>query len=64
MKRDCNHGNSYKGQHLIGLAYSFRGLVRYCNGEHGNMQIDMVLEKELRALHLNLQKETVPLGVA
>jgi hypothetical protein len=39
----------------LGLAYSFRGLV-YChhNGKHGSMQTDMVLEKELRVLYLDL----------
>ena len=39
---------------------SFRGLVHY---RHGSMQADMVLEKELRVLHLDLQeqKETKPL---
>ena len=36
----------------LGLAYSFRGLVHY---HHGSMQADMVLEKELRVLHLDLQ---------
>jgi hypothetical protein len=44
--------NSYKGKHLIGLSYSFKGLVYY---HHGGMQVDMVLEKEQRALHLDLQ---------
>ena len=32
----------------LGLAYSFRGLVHYYHGrKHGNVQADMVLEKEL-----------------
>ena len=36
------------------LVYSFRGLVCYHHGEkHGGMQADMVLEKELRVLHLD-----------
>jgi hypothetical protein len=39
----------------LGLAYTFRGLV-HCHGrEHSSTQADMVLEKELRILHLDLQ---------
>ena len=36
----------------MGLAYSFRGFSLLPNG---SMQEDMVLEKELRILHLDLQ---------
>ena len=37
----------------LGLAYSFRGSVHYLHGEeHGCMQADMVLQKELGVLHL------------
>ena len=32
MKRNRDHGNSYKGQHLIGLADGCRGLVYYHYG--------------------------------
>ena len=40
----------------LGLAYSFRGSVHYHHGrKHGSMQADMVLEKELRVLHLDPQ---------
>ena len=40
----------------LGLAYSFRGLVHYLYGrKHGSLQADIVLEKELRVLHLDLQ---------
>ena len=40
----------------LGLAYSFRALVCYCPGEkHGCMQAELVLEKELKVLHLDLQ---------
>ena len=40
----------------LGLAYSFRGSVHYHHGgKHDSMQADMVLEKELRVLHLDLQ---------
>ena len=38
------------------LAYSFRYLVHYHHGrKHGGMQADMVQEKKLRVLHLDLQ---------
>ena len=41
----------------MGLAYSFRGSVHYHHGrKHGSIQADMVLEKELRVLHLDLQE--------
>ena len=40
----------------LGLAYRFRGLVHYHHGgKHGSLQADMVLEKELRVLHLDQQ---------
>jgi hypothetical protein len=46
MKKHYDHGNSYKGKDLIGLAYSFRGLVHYHHDrKHGSMQADMVLER-------------------
>jgi hypothetical protein len=54
VKRHHNHSNSYKEKHLFGLAYSFRDSVHYCHGKkHGGMQADMMLEKELRVLHLD-----------
>ena len=34
----------------LGLAFNFRGLVHYA---HGSVKADMVLEKELRVLHLD-----------
>ena len=37
----------------MGLAYSFKGLVHYC--PLGSIQADMVLEMELRVLHLDQQ---------
>jgi hypothetical protein len=41
----------------LGLAYKFRGSVHYHQGnqggKHGSIQADMVLEKELRVLHLD-----------
>jgi hypothetical protein len=40
----------------LGLAYRFRGSVHYqCGGNHGSVQADMMLEKEPRVLHLDLQ---------
>jgi hypothetical protein len=56
VKRHYDQGNSYKRRHFTGVVYSFRGLVHYHHGrKHGSMQADMVLEKELRVLHLDLQ---------
>jgi hypothetical protein len=54
VKRHHDHGNFYKG-HLLGLANSLRGSVHHHHhgGKHGSVQADMVLEKELRALHLD-----------
>jgi hypothetical protein len=50
VKRHHDLGNSYKGQHLTGVA--FRGSVHYQHGrQHGSDQADIVLEK-LRVLHL------------
>jgi hypothetical protein len=38
----------------LGLAYKFRGSVHYPHGrKHGSIRADMVLEKELRVLHLD-----------
>jgi hypothetical protein len=38
------------------LAYNFRGSVHYHHGrKHGTMKADMVLQKELRVLHLDPQ---------
>jgi hypothetical protein len=36
----------------------FRGLVHYCQcKKHGCLQIDMLLQKELRVLHIDLQSD-------
>jgi hypothetical protein len=44
----------------MGLAYRFRGSVHYHHGgKHGSIQADVVLEKELRALHLDPQAAEV-----
>ena len=52
MKRHHDYSTFYTGKHLIGAGLQFKGLVHYY---HGGMQVDMVLEKELRVLHLDLQ---------
>jgi hypothetical protein len=40
----------------MGLAYRFIGSVNYHHGrKYGRMQTDIVLEKELRGLHLDLK---------
>jgi hypothetical protein len=39
---------THKESIYSGLAYSSRGLVKYCHGrDHDSMQADMVLEKKL-----------------
>jgi hypothetical protein len=59
--------NLIKESIYLGLAYSFRGLVHYHHCvKHISTQADMVLEKELRVLHLALQAagETATLSMA
>jgi hypothetical protein len=54
VKRYHDHNNSYKENLQLGQAYSFRSLVRYCHVKKpGGTQAGMVLEKELRVLHLD-----------
>jgi hypothetical protein len=54
MKRYYDHGNSYKGKHLIEAGVQSRDLVHYDHGKkYGSMQADTVLERYLRVLHLN-----------
>ena len=48
---------THKEKHLMGPVYSFRGLVHYRRAGHGGMQAGMVLEKELRVLHLDPQEQ-------
>jgi len=43
----------YKGQHLIGTGLEFQSSVLYHH--NGSIQADMVLEKEIRVLHLDLR---------
>ena len=55
MKRYHDCGNSYKGKHFPGQADHLRGLVHYYpNRRHGSVQVDIVLERKLRVLHLDL----------
>ena len=56
VKRHHEHSNFYKGKNLIEAGVQFRDLIHYhCGGKHGAMQADVVLEKEMRVLHLDLQ---------
>jgi hypothetical protein len=56
MKRHHGHSNSYTGKLLTGTGLQFRGLVHYCQvRKHVSVQAGMVLEKELRVLHLDRQ---------
>ena len=56
VKRHYDHGNSYKRKIELGLTYSFRTFVHCPHGKkYGNMQADIVQEKELGVLHLDLQ---------
>ena len=65
MKRHHDHCNSYKGEHLIGAGLQFRGLVHFCHGgKHSGVQLDTVLEKGLRVLHLNPEGAGGPIGLA
>jgi hypothetical protein len=62
VKRHHEQCNSYKGKHLIGAGLQFQGSAHYHHGrKHGSVQVDMVLEKMLRVLHLDpwQQKGTV-----
>jgi hypothetical protein len=56
MKRHHDHRNSYKGRYLIGAGLQFQRFSPSSSWwEHGGMQAGMVLEKEVRVLHLDLQ---------
>ncbi|KAL6091852.1 hypothetical protein STEG23_032202, partial [Scotinomys teguina] len=55
VKRHHDYGNYYKGKHLIGVVdYSSEVQSIIIMVGLGSMQADMVLEKELRVLHLYL----------
>ena len=56
MKRYNDEGNSYIGDISLRLAYSVSGLVHYHHGvKHSRVQVDMMLKKELKVLHLDPQ---------
>jgi hypothetical protein len=52
VKRHHDHGNSYKAKHLIRADLQAQRFYHY-GGKHGSTQVDFVLEKELRVLHLD-----------
>jgi len=44
----------------LGLAYRFGSLVHHCHGgKHGSVQADLVLEEELRYIHLDAKTTEV-----
>jgi hypothetical protein len=52
VKRQCDEGNAYKEQHLIGADLQFQSFSLLSSmWEHGSVQTGMVLE-ELSVLHL------------
>ena len=56
MKRHQDQGDSYKRQHLIEGGFHSRGSIRYhYGGKHGSLQADMVWEKEMKVLYLDLK---------
>ena len=56
VKRHHYHGNDYKGKSLIGADLQFRDLVYYHQDrKHADMQVDMVLEKELSVIYVDQQ---------
>jgi len=58
VRRHCDHDNSYKGKHFTRTGLQFRGLVSdHHDRKRGNIQADIVLEKELIALHPEKQEE-------
>jgi hypothetical protein len=49
--------NLIKANIQLGLAYCFRGSVHYNHGRnHGSLQANMMLKKELRVLCLDMKK--------
>jgi hypothetical protein len=56
VKRHHDQRNFIKANISLWLTYGFRCLVYYHHGgKHGSIQPDMVLEKDLRVLHLDPQ---------
>ena len=53
MKIHLDHSNSLKRKHLMGLPYKSEVVSLVIRGrKHGGMLADMVLERQLRVLHL------------
>ena len=53
VKRHHDHSDSYKGQHLIGAGLQFQRFSPLSSWWVAcSVQADVVLEKELRVLHL------------
>lgn len=58
LKKHHDHSISYKGKYIIGTDLQFLGSVHYhISRKHGNMQADVVLEKELVVVLLDLLAE-------
>jgi hypothetical protein len=58
VNRHHDQGKTYKGQYLMELTYKFRGSVHYHQGGNtGSIQAVMVQE-ELRLLHLHLKADS------
>ena len=54
-KSSPHQGNSYKGKHFIGAGLQFQRCSPFLSQrEHGGTQADIGLEKELKAIHLDL----------
>jgi hypothetical protein len=52
-----------KDKIYLGLTYSFRGSVHYHHWRrHDSIQVDMMLEKELRVLHPKATRRFFPEG--
>ena len=52
VKRHHDHSNSYTGKTLTEAGLQFRARCHH-SGKHGNTQVDTVLERDLRVLHLD-----------
>ena len=51
-----DQGNSYAEKHVIEAGLQFQKLVHYHHGgKQGSMQVDMMPEKDLGVLHLDLK---------
>ena len=57
VKRCHDHGNCYKGKHLIGSGLQSQRFSLYHHGrKHSSVQAEMLQETELRVLQLDLQE--------